>query len=112
MGQLIFWISILTSFKKVATFIVVWFQKRPSRAHLYITKSSKFVKLVKLARFSGSRTSSQIWVEVRLPNIRLSGGFDGIYVITAEDFGEGNYFNKIADFDVKSVTVGDQFINF
>ena len=85
-GQLIFWISILTSFKKVAAFIVVWFQKRPWRAHLYITKTNQTVK--------------------------LAGGFDGIYVITAEDFGKNNDFNKITDFNIKSVTVVGQFINF
>ena len=73
---------------------------------------SKTNQSVKLTRFSGSRTSTQIWEEVWLHNIRLSGGFDGIYVITAEDFGEGDYFNKIADFDVKFIVAVGQFINF
>ena len=66
---------------------------------------SKTNQSVKLARFSGSLTSSQIWVEVRLPNIRLSGGFDGIYVITAQNLRENDYFGKISDFDAELIVV-------
>ena len=66
---------------------------------------SKTNQSVKLTRFSGSRTSTQIWEEVRLHNIRLSGGFDGIYVITAQNLRENDYFGKISDFDAELIVV-------